>query len=606
MPGRHGGGDRTAEACPGTAVRCHAGLPVVPIRRVLPRDPRGRPTPALPRTEPESDPLQVARRFVRRWRVEVTFREARDHLGVETRRQWSGRAVARATPRLPGLLPPVAPLAARLDRRARAAAWCRKPRPTFADALAAVRRRSWRERGSLPSWRRSEARKLSPALRHGIASAPCRAARTARAEISGASARACPRSRDRSPTSAAGARFAAAGDRPVRRYALRDDQRERAGQGPPPGPRGARGRDGEGRPPVRGGGAVPLPRRHPLARPAGAVRRLDEGPHPLSPLGEGRRAGENLPAPRRRGGRHLTACASMVASVGPGRRPALRAAARHLPRQGVEQAQFSSQRRNQPWTVRRGGQPAGRARQGPPARRCHAIAPTTRRVWVARPLRGWPARSSRRAISSTAYLGTSPFGPGSCRARSASVHASPAAPLTASHAAPAEPPRSGGNRRPTRTQADGVIGAPDRGWLLRPGWRSVVGAHRPRASRRSSREALRRAGRVAGRDRRLRGRRGGRDREGGARPGRAGGARSRSSAAWGSRSSGSAWRRARWPPGCTRAWSRQACRRCASRRAGPRRPWGRCRMRPNPAHRFRMAPSVRGGEPWRGWRWRGI
>jgi hypothetical protein len=189
VPGRHGGGDRTAEACPGTAVRCHAGLPVVPIRRVLPRDPRGRLDPrALPRAEPESDPLQVARRFVRRWRVEVTFREARDHLGVETRRQWSGRAVARATPRLPGLLPPVAPLAARLDRRARAAAWCRKPRPTFADALAAVRRRSWRERGSLPSWRRSEARRLSPALRHGIASAPCRAARTARAEISGASA----------------------------------------------------------------------------------------------------------------------------------------------------------------------------------------------------------------------------------------------------------------------------------------------------------------------------------------------------------------------------------------------------------------------------------
>ena len=185
VPGRHGGGDRTAEACPGTAVRCHAGLPVVPIRRVLPRDPRGRLDPrALPRAEPESDPLQVARRFVRRWRVEVTFREARDHLGVETRRQWSGRAVARATPRLPGLLPPVAPLAARLDRRARAAAWCRKPRPTFADTLAAVRRRSWRGRGSLPSWRRSEARKLGPALRHGIASAPCRAARTARAEIS--------------------------------------------------------------------------------------------------------------------------------------------------------------------------------------------------------------------------------------------------------------------------------------------------------------------------------------------------------------------------------------------------------------------------------------
>src|SRR3954467_15926150 len=49
-------------------------------------------------------------------------------------------------------------------------------------------------------------------------------------------------------------------------------------------------------------------------------------------------------------------------------------------------------------------------------------------------------------------------------------------------------------------------------WLLHPGWWNVVGGHRPRASRRSSREALRRAGRVAGRDRHLRGRRGGSDR----------------------------------------------------------------------------------------------
>src|SRR3954452_21729368 len=30
--------------------------------------------------------------------VEVTFREVRDHLGVETQRQWSDRAIARTTP----------------------------------------------------------------------------------------------------------------------------------------------------------------------------------------------------------------------------------------------------------------------------------------------------------------------------------------------------------------------------------------------------------------------------------------------------------------------------------------------------------------------------
>ena len=44
------------------------------------------------------DPLQIVRWFVQRWQVEVTFREARDHLGLETQRQWSDRAIARTTP----------------------------------------------------------------------------------------------------------------------------------------------------------------------------------------------------------------------------------------------------------------------------------------------------------------------------------------------------------------------------------------------------------------------------------------------------------------------------------------------------------------------------
>src|SRR3954453_19869459 len=73
------------------------------------------------------------------------------------------------------------------------------------------------------------------------------------------------------------------------------------------------------------------------------------------------------------------------------------------------------------------------------------------------------------------------------------------------------------------SRTDGVIGARDRGWLLRPGWWGVVGGHRRRASSGSSREALSRAGRVAGRDRGPRGRRGGPGRAGGAGPERAGG-----------------------------------------------------------------------------------
>jgi hypothetical protein len=41
--------------------------------------------------------------FVQRWQLEVTFEEARAHLGIETQRQWSDLAILRTTPVLLGL-----------------------------------------------------------------------------------------------------------------------------------------------------------------------------------------------------------------------------------------------------------------------------------------------------------------------------------------------------------------------------------------------------------------------------------------------------------------------------------------------------------------------
>ena len=181
MPGWSGEGARVVAFCSATAVWHHAGLPVVPIRWVLLRDPQHRFEPqALLCTDPGRDPLQIVRWFVQRWQMEVTFREARDHLGVETQRQWSDRAIARTTPCLLALVSIVTLLAARLSRRARSAvgmdAWYRKRRPTFTDTLAAVRRQFWCEPGWLMSRRPVERTKLRPALRHGIVHALCHAA----------------------------------------------------------------------------------------------------------------------------------------------------------------------------------------------------------------------------------------------------------------------------------------------------------------------------------------------------------------------------------------------------------------------------------------------
>jgi hypothetical protein len=117
VPGWYGEADRTVEICSDTAVWRHAGLPVVPIRWVLLRDPCRRFDPqALLCTDPAQEPLQVIRWFVQRCQLEVTFREVRDHLGAETQRQWSDKAIARTTPCLLGLFSIVALLAARLDR----------------------------------------------------------------------------------------------------------------------------------------------------------------------------------------------------------------------------------------------------------------------------------------------------------------------------------------------------------------------------------------------------------------------------------------------------------------------------------------------------------
>jgi hypothetical protein len=181
VPGWYGEGDRVVEICSDTAVWCHAGLPVVPIRWVLLRDPCRRFDPqALLCTDLAQEPLQIIRWFVQRWQLEVTFREVRDHLGVETQRQWSDKAIARTTPCLLGLFSIVTLLASRLDSRTRtqvsASAWYHKQRPTFADSLAAVRREIWSEQGFVVSRQSVDAAKLPPALREGIAYALCHAA----------------------------------------------------------------------------------------------------------------------------------------------------------------------------------------------------------------------------------------------------------------------------------------------------------------------------------------------------------------------------------------------------------------------------------------------
>jgi hypothetical protein len=101
-------------------------------------------------TDFQTTPAQILQWVVMRWSVEVTFEEARAHLGLETQRQWSDRAIVRTTPVLLALFSIVTMRTLQLSQDGQipvpATAWYHKAEPTFVDCLALVRQHLWRAR----------------------------------------------------------------------------------------------------------------------------------------------------------------------------------------------------------------------------------------------------------------------------------------------------------------------------------------------------------------------------------------------------------------------------------------------------------------------------
>ena len=177
----YGGEARAVEVCTETAVWYHSGLPPVAIRWLLIRDPQDKFAPqALVTTQLDHTPAQMLEWFVRRWTMEVTLQEARSHLGIETQRQWSDLAIGRTTPALFGLYSLVPLLAHSLPRaqtrRVRTAAWYAKPRSTFSDTLAVVRRELWSQSHFSRSRARSEVVEIPCSLLERLTDALCYAA----------------------------------------------------------------------------------------------------------------------------------------------------------------------------------------------------------------------------------------------------------------------------------------------------------------------------------------------------------------------------------------------------------------------------------------------
>jgi len=150
IPDWYGAGRRVVEIVSDTAVWYHSGQPPLPLRWVLIRDPKDKfKTQALLCTDLKIAPVQIIKWFVLRWQLEVTFHEVREHLGVETQRQWSDRAILRTTPALLALFSLLTLMAhSHAQRRKlpiRQAVWYHKTNPTFSDALALVRWQIWQQ-----------------------------------------------------------------------------------------------------------------------------------------------------------------------------------------------------------------------------------------------------------------------------------------------------------------------------------------------------------------------------------------------------------------------------------------------------------------------------
>jgi hypothetical protein len=134
----------------GKCVWFHMGKEAVPIRWVIVKDPLGKfETQVLLCTNQEAEPQKIVEWFIRRWQVEVTFEESRRHLGIETQRQWSDKAIGRTTPCLFGLFSFITMMAQELAKtqklKIRSAVWYEKRVATFSDAIGCVRQQIWEQ-----------------------------------------------------------------------------------------------------------------------------------------------------------------------------------------------------------------------------------------------------------------------------------------------------------------------------------------------------------------------------------------------------------------------------------------------------------------------------
>ena len=151
----YGGEKKTLECLSFTCLWYHAGQPPLTLCVVLVKTPGGKnEAEVFFSTDMTLEPVKIINYFILRWNLEVTFAETRAHLGVETQRQWSDKAIQRTTPLLMGLYSLLTLIAIEMNKIktlvvTETTSWYdKKGELTFVDIISVVRRSIWLKRFS--------------------------------------------------------------------------------------------------------------------------------------------------------------------------------------------------------------------------------------------------------------------------------------------------------------------------------------------------------------------------------------------------------------------------------------------------------------------------
>ncbi len=141
-------GHRTISCQSGTCLWYRSGLQPIAIRWVMTRDlRRDKRAEVFFSTDVDLSPQTLIEYYFQRWNVEVTFEEARQHLGFNTQRQWADKAIKRATPALLALYSMIAITGNNLSKQQNITpnntAWYHKSELTFSDLLTYIRMQIW-------------------------------------------------------------------------------------------------------------------------------------------------------------------------------------------------------------------------------------------------------------------------------------------------------------------------------------------------------------------------------------------------------------------------------------------------------------------------------